>query len=111
MLSARVFSANWRVIQRSNRVSLCTIGVFNDGEQAREREFIRKEEQKAFEQLRERKRQRFADELKMIVDKNPTPIINTVFDLLLDWKVETTIEGGVKGVPCFQHDQDRGLNA
>ena len=107
----RISTAKWRVICRSNRVSVSTVGVFNVGEQAREREFIRKEEQKAFEHLRERKRQHFADELKTIVDKNPTPIIKTVFDLLLDWKVDTTMEGGVKEAPCFQHDQDRGPNA
>ena len=104
MLSKKI---SIRIVQKNNRISFSTFGVFAEGERAREREFIRKEEQEAFELLRQQKRKHLADELKIIIDKNPTPITKLVFDSLLDWKVDATIEGGVKDAPCFQHDQDR----
>ena len=105
MLGTR--SVATKFIRRSNRLSFCTFGVFKEGERAREREFIQQEERKTLEELKIRRRSHLADELKRIIDKNPTPITKFVFDSLVDWKLESTIEDGIKGAPCFQHDHER----
>ena len=102
MLNTRIISG---ILRKRSTLSLSTFKVFDSSERAREEIYIRQEEKKIFEELRARKKKLFSDELKMITNKNPTPITMAVFEDLLDWKFQTSVtEGGTTRAPCFQHE-------